>query len=75
MSADGLDSERMESVEDICSSLGLGHVPLLAADNRELNRQLQELQVLTSDYDAGTILAPFFYQYNFRFITPRGFKR
>ena len=60
MSADGLDSERMESVEDICSSLGLGHVPLLAADNRELNRQLQELQVLTSDYDAGTILAPFF---------------
>ena len=59
MSADGLDSERMESVEDICSSLGLGHVPLLAADNRELNRQLQELQVLTSDYDAGTILAPF----------------
>ena len=35
----------LEGVEDICASLGLGHVPLLNAENRELNRQLQELQV------------------------------
>ena len=40
-----LKMEDIEGVEDICASLGLGHVPLLNAENRELNRQLQELQV------------------------------
>lgn len=35
----------VEGMEDICASLGLGHIPLLNAENRELNRQLQELQV------------------------------
>ena len=45
MSPDGMDTETMESVEDICASLGLGQVPLLNAENRELNRQLQELQI------------------------------
>ena len=37
--------EGVEGVEDICASLGLGHVPLLNAENRELNRRLQQLQV------------------------------
>ena len=36
----------VDSVQDICASLGLGEVPLLNAENRELNRQLQELQVV-----------------------------
>ena len=35
----------IESIEDICASLGLGHVPMLNEENRELNRKLQDLQV------------------------------
>ena len=37
--------DMLEGVEDICASLGLGHIPLLNEENRELNRKLQELQV------------------------------
>ena len=37
--------DMLDGVEDICASLGLGHIPLLNAENRELNRQLQEMQV------------------------------
>ena len=40
-----MSAETMENVEDICASLGLGQVPLLNNENRELNRQLQELQI------------------------------
>ena len=35
----------VESIEDICASLGLGHVPMLNEENRELNKKLQDLQV------------------------------
>ena len=42
--------EGVEGVEDICASLGLGHVPLLNEKNRELNRQLQQLQVRFSSH-------------------------
>ena len=38
-------ADMLEGVEDICASLGLGHIPLLNEENRELNRKLQELQV------------------------------
>ena len=41
-----------DSVQEICASLGLGEVPLLNAENRELNRQLQELQVV---FDSGFV--------------------
>ena len=35
----------MEGAEELCLSLGLGEIPLLNAENRELNRRLQAYQV------------------------------
>ena len=51
-SAGGLQSQHtlhhcsaMEGAEELCLSLGLGEIPLLNAENRELNRRLQAYQV------------------------------
>ena len=43
--------DMLEGVEDICASLGLGHIPLLNEENRELNRKLQELQVRFNEFE------------------------